>query len=359
MTSNYGYLKSTSAVVRAEGLTLPATCAYGFLTTDGGYTIQQYDGKYVYQSGTYDSFNVSATSETDGYVWNVAVNGSEFTITNNTTGKFIQYDPAFGSYGCYADAKGSLPTLYELVEVDNRPMIVDLSTSKLQFGQDAESKDITVTTYGSASVTTSIPSEDAWFTATVSGNVVTVSVDDNTGAERSSVLTINYGSDSRSIEIAQSKYVDPNTTFTYTDTLVSSMFAATSTTYVEFSGVAGTNGAVYAGKSSKSQNGGYIQLRSSKSEDGIVTTTSGGKVKKVVIEWDSTNTSAGRTLDVFVQNTAFTKATELYNTSATKAGSIICGTSTELVIDGDYEYVGLRSNNGAMYIKSIAITYEK
>ena len=137
------------------------------------------------------------------------------------------------------------------------------------------------------------------------------------------------------------------------------MFKATGTTYTEFSGVQGTNGAVYAGKSAKSQNGGYIQLRSNKSEDGIVTTASGGKVKKIVVEWDTANTSTGRTLDVYVRNTAYTKATELYNTSDTKAGSIVCGTSTELVISGDYEYVGLRSNSGAMYIKSITITYEK
>ena len=359
LTANYGYLKVTEATSRANGISLPATCAYGFLTTDGGYTIQQFDNKYVYQTGSYDSFNVNATLPTDGGVWSVAVNGNEYTITNNTMSKFVQYDSAYGSYGCYASSKGSLPTLYELVEVDNTPMILDLSTSKLSFSSAAESKTITVTTYGVATLTVNENAD--WVSTSIADNVVTVTVDANAGEGREATLTISYGEDSQEVTIAQAEYVEEGTTVTYTDTLTSDMFTATSTTYTEFSDVAGTNGAVYAGKSSKSSNGGYIQLRSSKSEDGIVTTASGGKVKKVVVEWDDANTTDGRTLDVYVSNTAYTSAKELYGDALVgeKVDGIVKGTSTELVIDGDYNYVGLRSNNGAMYIKSITITYEK
>ena len=65
-------------------------------------------------------------------------------------------------------------------------------------------------------------------------------------------------------------------------------------------------------------------------------------------------------MDVYVSNTPYTSATELYNTVVgEKVGGIVKDKSTELTIDGDYEYLGLRSNNGAMYIKSITITYEK
>ena len=357
LTGNYGYLKVTEAAARANGISLPASCAFGFLTTNDGYTIQQLDSKYVYQTGSYDSFNVSATIPADGGIWSVAVEGNEFTITNNAMNKYVQYDSAYNSYGCYATNKGSLPTLYELVEVDSTPAIIDLSTSSLSFGQDAEAKTINVTTYGSATISAS--ASMSWVSTDISGNNVTVSVEANEGEAREAVVTINYGNDSRTIEVSQSAYVAPGTTNTYADTLTSSMFKATGTTYTEFSGVQGTNGAVYAGKTAKSQNGGYIQLRSSKSEDGIVTTASGGKVKKIVVEWDTTNTTTGRTLDVYVRNTAYSNAKELYNTSDTKAGNIVCGTTTELEISGDYEYVGLRSNSGAMYIKSITITYEK
>ena len=40
-------------------------------------------------------------------------------------------------------------------------------------------------------------------------------------------------------------------------------------------------------------------------------------------------------------------------------GSIKKGTSTVLTISGDYEYIGLRSNSGAMYLASITITWDQ
>lgn len=358
LTGNYGYLQITQAMARTEGISLPASCAFGFMTTEGGYTIQQYDAKYVYQTGTYNSFNVSATAPEDGGVWSVAVDGNAFSITNNSVSKTIQYDSKYHSYGSYADITATIPTLYELVEVDTTPMITDLSTNSISVACDGGNSTVTVSTYGES--TLSVSDDADWVSTSISDNVVTITVDANSGAAREANVTITYGEDSKSVAIAQAEFKEEGETSTYTDTLTSSMFAATSSTYTAFSGVEGTNGAVYAGKSAKSQNGGYIQLRSSKSEDGIVTTTSGGKVKKVVVEWDESNTAAGRTLDVYVSKTAYTSATELYNTVVgEKVGGIVKGTSTELTIDGDYEYLGLRSNSGAMYIKSITITYEK
>lgn len=363
VTGNYGYLKVENGVERATGISLPADCAFGFLTVDGGYTIQQYDNKYVYQTGTYDSFNVAATKPANGAVWTVSVDGGAFTITNPSVKKFVQYDTQYDSYGSYATAKGKLPTLYELVEVDNTPAILGVSSSTLSFAFEGETKEFTVNTYGSATLSAS---DDAdWLETTVSGNTVSVVAVANSGDAREAKVTVSYGDATETVTVSQGAYTAPGETTTYTDELVSSMFKATSTTYTEFSGVAGTNGAVYAGKTAKSQNGGYIQLRSSKSEDGLVTTATGGKVRKVVIEWDTdqTSTTGNRTLDVYVSNTAFTKATQLYNVKSdsgiTKAGGITCGTATELEISGDYDYVGLRSNNGAMYIKKITITYEK
>ena len=131
-----------------------------------------------------------------------------------------------------------------------------------------------------------------------------------------------------------------------------------STTYAEWSGKTGTSGAVYAGQSAGDHSS--IQLRSNNSNSGIVTTTSGGNVKKVVVSWNS-NTTSGRTLNVYGKNTAYSAATDLYNTSTqgTLLGTIVYGTSTELTISGDYEYIGLRSSSGAMYLESITITWEQ
>ena len=127
--------------------------------------------------------------------------------------------------------------------------------------------------------------------------------------------------------------------------------------YSSWSDLTSTSSAKYSGNSAGSN--GAIQLRSNNSNSGIVTTVSGGKVKKIIIEWEA-NTGNGRTLDIYGKNGAYTDPTDLYNSSTqgTKLGSIIKGTSTELEITDDYTYVGLRSNSGAMYITSITIIWE-
>ena len=138
------------------------------------------------------------------------------------------------------------------------------------------------------------------------------------------------------------------------DILTAADLAATGSTYTEFSGVTKGSGAVYAGKSAK--NGDNIQLRSSGSDCGIVTTTSGGKVKSVKI----VVASGTKTIDVYGNNTAYTSAANLYATGAsnqgTKIGSLTA-TGTINVTD-DYSYIGIRSNNGAVYISSIEIEWE-
>ena len=141
------------------------------------------------------------------------------------------------------------------------------------------------------------------------------------------------------------------------DKLTRALTGITSTSYSDWSGKTVTSDAVYAGQSAGGNSS--IQLRSDKSNSGIVTTQSGGKVKKVVVEWNS-NTTNGRTLNVYGKNSAYTAATDLYDNTkqGTLLGTIVKGTSTTLEIDGGYEYIGLRSNSGAMYLTSVSITWD-
>lgn len=121
--------------------------------------------------------------------------------------------------------------------------------------------------------------------------------------------------------------------------------------------VTGTSGAVYAINCAGDK--GSVQLRS-KSNSGIVTTNSGGKAKKVTIEWNS-GTQKDRTLDIYGSNQPYNSPKDLYNasTDGDKLGSIVMGTSTTLDITGDYEYIAMRSQSGAMYLTSITIAWEK
>ena len=157
-------------------------------------------------------------------------------------------------------------------------------------------------------------------------------------------------------EVAEAKYtktvvVDGGVV----DVLNLALTGAEGTTYSSWSGKTSKSSAVYAGQSAGGNNS--IQLRSSNSNSGIVTTQSGGKVKKISIDWNS-NTAAARELWVYGSNTAYTSPTDLYNaeTDGDKLAEIACGT-TEFVIEGDYEYIGLRSGSGAMYLNSIEITW--
>ena len=149
---------------------------------------------------------------------------------------------------------------------------------------------------------------------------------------------------------------------TETDVLVATDLAATNTTYTNFSGVLKPSGAVYAGNSAK--NGSSIQLRSSNNNSGIVSTTSGGKIKSVTINFDAL-TTADKTIDVYGKNSAYTSATDLYSSSTqgTKLGSVTqtvggAASSGTVTVSGDYEYIGIRSKSGAIYLASVSIEWE-
>ncbi len=147
---------------------------------------------------------------------------------------------------------------------------------------------------------------------------------------------------------------------TTTDVLTADMFNATDQNYKDFSGVVGSSGAVYAGNNAK-YSSSAIQLRSKDSNSGIVTTSSAGTVVSVSVSFNSKTTSA-RKLDVYVSNTAFTSASQLYdNGLGEKVYSFEKATytnGTEVVIEGNYQYIGFRSNSGALYLDNITINWQ-
>ena len=125
--------------------------------------------------------------------------------------------------------------------------------------------------------------------------------------------------------------------------------------YADWSGKTVKSDAVYAGNSAGGNSA--IQLRAKNNNSGIVTTTSGGKISKVSVEWNS-NTADGRQLDVYGSNKAYSSASDLYgNNAGTKLGTITYGASAEVEVSGSYAYVGVRSNSNALYLDAITFTW--
>lgn len=114
---NYGYLSSTSFTKKGEDIVMTnAECGFKFTTVDGGYTIQQYDDKYLYGSTKYNTFSVDSNLPDEGHVFIVEPQADgTMKITCVTASKWLQYGEGdYTSFGLYDSEKGNPITLYEV-----------------------------------------------------------------------------------------------------------------------------------------------------------------------------------------------------------------------------------------------------
>ena len=142
------------------------------------------------------------------------------------------------------------------------------------------------------------------------------------------------------------------------DVITVSQTNATSNSYADFSNLALSSNARYAGKNAKGSS--VIQLNSTKPY-GIWSTTSGGYVRSVTV---TLLAGTANTLDVYAKNAAYASG-DIYSktaaTQGTKVGSITASTTEsvrqKIVISDDYNYIGIRSNSGAIYVAEIRIEW--
>ena len=148
-SQTYGYIYTSEGIEADAVLTGNETNAFTFTATDGGYTIMDNNGRYLYSTEKYATFNVSADVPESGHVWAVdlAENG-EATITCVATGKWVQYDTEYNNFAAYAEASanGVLPMLY--VESDG--------SSVTGVGADASNAPVEVYTLGGVKVGSSL-----------------------------------------------------------------------------------------------------------------------------------------------------------------------------------------------------------
>lgn len=123
-TANYSYLKAATTVIDNSGIIEPddESNVFTFETATGGFYLKDNNGKYYYQTGTYNNFNNSTSKPATGGVWSATADASGlFTITNTTTDKWIQYSTGYSSSGAYSSTQSNsvLPYLYEEVSDDS------------------------------------------------------------------------------------------------------------------------------------------------------------------------------------------------------------------------------------------------
>ena len=257
-------------------------------------------------------------------------------------------------------------TLYKYSDLapDTRQKL-EIATTALNLESEASTGtiDVTVKNLSSDLQVRALTAKDAqdeadWLTVTYADGKITYTATANESEDARTAYIEAYVSDDLRDGVAVTQAGKPaeDAPAEVTDVLTLAITGVSGTSYSSWSGKTITSRAVYAGQSAGDKSS--IQLRSKNNNSGVVTTTSGGKVTKVKVTWN-TGTTSGRVLDVYGKNTAYTDATDLYSTSTagTKLGSIKYGESTELEVVGDYQYVGLRSQDGAMYLTDISITW--
>lgn len=133
--------------------------------------------------------------------------------------------------------------------------------------------------------------------------------------------------------------------------------------YMSWNNKAGSySSAVYAGNSNRINNDSpYIQIRNG-SGSGIISTTSGGALKRVRINsWNAAGTNAN-TLTIYGKNAPYTSTSELYSTDpyvrGTSLGTIAAGSTDWLSISNSYEYIGIISTSGAKYFNELDVEWQ-
>ena len=356
------YLSKTAATFADNTISsLPANAVVFTLGgTTGAWTLANENAQLL---GATAVKKVAWGSGTTTWSISIDVDGNA-TIQNGTSsyGRFLYNNssPRFTTYTSNASSSMLLPQLYRLEtstggeggETPDTPVVVPVPTFNPADGASFdESLNVTINAEDGLTV---YYSTDGKVTYT-EGNTVNIT-------ETTTVYAYAEDANGNESEVAEATYtknqpVTPPAEGEVVDVLTRATTGITGTSYNDWAGITVTSSAVYAGQSAGGNES--IQLRSNNNNSGIITTASGGKAKKVVVEWQS-STADGRTLNVYGKNTAYSAATDLYSASnrGTLLGTIVCGTSTELVIDGDYEYIGLRSNSGAMYLTSVSITWD-
>lgn len=216
--SAYGYLGLTEVEVSEEGEIARPNGDNGFVfetaATEGQYYIKQSDGRYLYCSGTFASFNVAdKVDDADadkGFSFTVAFGeGGEVTITNVKKNKIVycQTKVNGGSYDEYLvyDAEAAAPKghlLPKLYKDSKVPTGEVLQVNSKVVGYNAVTASLKIV----SNRTWKVRNHDSWvktFTKSGEGDgVLEVTFDANNSTEKENVATFTVIGESMYLEVS-------------------------------------------------------------------------------------------------------------------------------------------------------------
>lgn len=193
-SKTYGYLPFAAVMVNENQIASNTTNdAYAFTLeasdTPGQYYLKDTYGRYMYNSGSYNSFNVASSKGTDNtYLWTISMESDgTVSLKNVASGKWMQRDASYGTFGIYDTEKGARPYAFKLNDGSLVPPtpkpILAVSSENVAFAAAGESKEVTYTAenLGSNQVFATVSGENAsQFSATVDNGTVTVTAAENT-----------------------------------------------------------------------------------------------------------------------------------------------------------------------------------
>lgn len=194
-SKTYGYLPFAAVMVNENQIASNTTNdAYAFTLeasdTPGQYYLKDTYGRYMYNSGSYNNFNVASSKDTDNtYLWTISMESDgTVSLKNVASGKWMQRDASYGTFGIYDTEKGARPYAFKLNDGSLVPPtpkpILAVSSENVAFAAAGESKEVTYTAenLGSNQVFATVSGENAsQFSANVDNDgTVTVTALENT-----------------------------------------------------------------------------------------------------------------------------------------------------------------------------------
>lgn len=210
-SGTYGYMIAEEAWKSSTGVSSTEANAFTFEVAEGGYTIKDSKGRYLYSGkkddGTYyNTFNASATA-TENHIWTVAKNADgTYKITNKASTFDVHFGASFKTFECVAN----VTDFPELVKVENAVPAVEIPTS-LEIAGAGETKTITLP----EGVTVTPTCDNEAFSVSAAANVVTISAESAAEAKSGTLtlaLAYNGFSITKTIAISQKAATDTSVT---------------------------------------------------------------------------------------------------------------------------------------------------